>query len=350
MAWSMAKLGDVCNIVGGGTPSKSNNDYYGGGIPWATVRDMKQDLLSITELTITAEAIKNSSTNLIPSGTVITATRVGLGKVCVLQQDTAINQDLKAIIPKNNNLDKTFLYWWLKSVSYVIEAAGVGATVKGVRLAFVKSLEIPLPPIPEQKRIVAILDQAFAEIDQARANAQQNFNNARELFESYLQQVFSQRGEGWKVKSISEITTILGDGLHGTPRYSENGDYYFINGNNLNDGVIKFKEKTKKVTEEEFKKYEKKLTSRTVLVSINGTLGNVAFYNDEKIILGKSACYFNLIENIDKQYVKYVIESPLFQGYAQKVATGATIKNVSLKSMRAFLIPVAPEKNSKIYS
>ena len=94
----------------------------------------------------------------------IIATRVGLGKVCILGQETAINQDLKALIPKNNSLDISYLFWWLKSISRAIEEAGVGATVKGVKLPFIKGLRI-VPPLDEQKRIVTMLDEAFADID-----------------------------------------------------------------------------------------------------------------------------------------------------------------------------------------
>ena len=231
MVWAVSKLGEVCNIVGGGTPSKSNEDFYGGEIPWATVRDMREELLSSTELKITEEAIKKSSTNLIPSGSIITATRVGLGKVCILQQDTAINQDLKAIIPNVGILDNGFLYWWLKSVSHEIVTAGTGATVQGVKLTFIKLLEIPLPPIAEQKRIVAILDKAFADIDRARAITEQNLKNARELFDSYLQQVFSQRGEGWvdyQMADICNITSKLVD-----PKKNEYLDLLHIGAGNI---------------------------------------------------------------------------------------------------------------------
>ncbi|MGO2355827.1 MAG: restriction endonuclease subunit S [Marinomonas foliarum] len=209
MVWDTAKLGDVCNIIGGGTPSKSNDSFYEGIIPWATVRDMRYDFLSKTELSITEEAIQKSSTNLIPAGTIITATRVGLGKVCILEQDTAINQDLKAIIPKSQELDKTFLYWWLKSIAHLIIAAGTGATVQGVKLNFIKGLEIPLPPISEQKRIVSILDTVFADLEQARVKTEQNLTNARELFDSYLQKVFSQKGEGWKQHKLSELCKLI---------------------------------------------------------------------------------------------------------------------------------------------
>lgn len=198
-------LGDVCNVIGGGTPSKRNSAFYEGDIPWATVRDMRKEILLDTEFSISRDAVKNSSTNIIPDHNVVIATRVGLGKVCLLDQDTAINQDLRGIIPKYDNLDVRYLFRWLQSIADVIEGEGTGATVKGVKLPFIKSLQLPLPPVPEQKRIVAILDEAFAGIETAIANTEKNLANARELFESYLNSVFSQRGEGWQEKDFGEI-------------------------------------------------------------------------------------------------------------------------------------------------
>ena len=146
----------------------------------------------------------------------------------------------------------------------------------------------------------------------------------------------------WNWARLSNITSILGDGIHGTPEYDATGTVYFINGNNLSNGSIEIKTDTKKVSEQEAEKHKRLLNSTTVLVSINGTLGNVAFYNGENVILGKSACYFNLMGNIDKQYIKHILETEYFTEYAKNVATGSTIKNVPLAGMRNFLIPVPP--------
>ena len=88
----------------------------------------------------------------------------------------------------------------------------------------------------------------------------------------------------WKTVKLEEVVDILGDGLHGTPKYSDDGEYYFINGNNL-DGKIIVNEKTKRVGLEQYLKYKKDLNDRTLLVSINGTLGKVAVYGGEDIIL-----------------------------------------------------------------
>lgn len=140
----------------------------------------------------------------------------------------------------------------------------------------------------------------------------------------------------YKKVKLNDIVSILGDGIHGTPKYSENGEYYFINGNNLSEGKIIIKQDTKRVSLEEYEKYKKELNNRTLLVSINGTLGNVAVYNNEKCILGKSACYFNVRENVNKQFIKYILYSNEFQKYIQEYATGTTIKNMSLKAMREY--------------
>lgn len=212
-AWKARALGDICDVIGGGTPAKDKASYYGGNIPWATVRDMRSEVISETELKITKEAVKNSATNVIPRNSVVIATRVGLGKVCMLEQDTAINQDLRGIVPKDPKVvSPNFLFLWLKSVAHLIEAEGTGATVQGVKLPFVKSLEIPLPPPREQKRIVDILGEAFDGIGAAKAHAERNVQNARALFESYLHSFFAQRDEGWSKKRLKDVSKDFGRG------------------------------------------------------------------------------------------------------------------------------------------
>ena len=190
--WTEKKLGDVCNVVGGGTPSKSNELFYTGNIPWATVRDMKSDVIANTECNITKDAILNSSTNVISKNNVIIATRVGLGKVCLIERDTAINQDLRGVIPKNSTqISVMFLYWWFKSISHLIEAEGTGATVKGVKLPFIKSLPLPLPSLFEQKDIVTNLNKLSAETKLIEAIYQQKMTALAELKQCILQKAFS---------------------------------------------------------------------------------------------------------------------------------------------------------------
>ena len=146
----------------------------------------------------------------------------------------------------------------------------------------------------------------------------------------------------WAWTTLYNITTIIGDGLHGTPQYDSSGDYYFINGNNLLEHKIRIKEDTKRVSEKEYLKYQKPLNETTILVSINGTIGNIGTYNGEKVVLGKSACYFNISSLLHKVYFCYLLESDYFLKYALNSATGSTIKNVPLKAINDFFVPLPP--------
>lgn len=148
--------------------------------------------------------------------------------------------------------------------------------------------------------------------------------------------------KGWGWVRLRGLVTHLGDGLHGTPNYSPIGEYYFVNGNNLGEGVVTIKPETKRVDQSEFEKHRKPLDSTTVLLSINGTLGRVAFYQNEKIILGKSACYFNVTTGLQKLFVKLLLECPDFMTYAMTSATGSTIKNLGLKAIGDWPIALPP--------
>lgn len=185
-------LGEVCNVIGGGTPSKANEEFYTGTIPWATVRDMNKDNLDITDYKITEEAVRLSATNIIPANNVVIATRVGLGKVCILNQDTAINQDLRGVIPKSNDiLDVNYLFLWFKFIAEKIIQAGRGATVQGVTLPFIKSLAIPVPTLIKQQNAVVKIQSIFNNTELAKNSYITKINELAVLKQSILQRAFS---------------------------------------------------------------------------------------------------------------------------------------------------------------
>ena len=151
----------------------------------------------------------------------------------------------------------------------------------------------------------------------------------------------------WKETVLTEITSKIGDGLHGTPKYDVNGDYFFVNGNNLSDGEIIIKPDTKRVSEKEFIKHKKPLTDKTILLSINGTIGNVALFKGEKCMLGKSACYININDFADRNFMYYEFRNRNFQTYIQECATGTTIPNVPLKGIREYRFKLPPLNEQK---
>ena len=185
--WDTVLLGDICDLVGGGTPSKNKQEYYDGDIPWATVRDMNCEELSVTEHKITELGLKNSSSKVIPKNNLVIASRVGLGKVCILNQNTAINQDLRGVIPKKGlEIDNRFLFYWFKEIANEIIAAGSGLTVKGVKLPFLNSMSLPMPPLKDQQNIVSKLDVVFAESETAIKSTEKIVKKYSDLKASFL--------------------------------------------------------------------------------------------------------------------------------------------------------------------
>ena len=150
----------------------------------------------------------------------------------------------------------------------------------------------------------------------------------------------------WDLKLLKDITEKIGDGLHGTPKYDENGEYFFINGNNIRNVKIIVLEENKKVGEDEFIKNDKGLDLDTVLMSINGTIGNLAYYNNEKVFLGKSVAYIKVSDEIKKQYLFQVLQTNSIQKYYTLSLSGTTIKNLGLEAIRntKIKLPSLPEQ------
>jgi type I restriction enzyme S subunit len=129
--------------------------------------------------------------------------------VAITGRDVAINQDIKALCP-DSSVDAWFLFYFLKSrLEEMLSLASRGATVHRIMADQIRAMEILVPPLSEQRRIVGILDEAFEGLATAKANAEQNLQNARALFESHLQAVFTQRGKGWVETTIDKISTNL---------------------------------------------------------------------------------------------------------------------------------------------
>ena len=207
----MVLLTSIVVIKGGGTPSKSKPEYWNGDIPWVSVKDFKSSSLSGSSDHITQEGIDNSAASLIPKGNLIVPTRMALGKIAVNSVNIAINQDLKALIIKDNKeVDRNYLLRCIESKSEEIIRQGKGATVKGITLDVLKNLEIPLPPIETQKQIAAVLEKA----DQLRKDCQQMEQELNSLAQSVFIDMFGDpvtNPKGWEKKLLSELVENKGD-------------------------------------------------------------------------------------------------------------------------------------------
>jgi type I restriction enzyme S subunit len=216
--WEIKCLGDVSTIVNGGTPKSKVKEYWNGNINWITPADLgklETVFVNDTPRKITELGLQKSSAKIFPENSVILSTRAPIGHLAINTVPMSTNQGCRGIIP-NDNLDTWYLYYFLKGNIQLLNNLGSGATFLELSTKNLSSVKIPIPPLPEQKRIVSILDRAFTAIDKAKANAEQNLQNARALFESYLQGVFEKENDGWVEKTLKELTTKIGSGA--TPR------------------------------------------------------------------------------------------------------------------------------------
>lgn len=255
-----------------------------------------------------------------------------------------LNQHIFKVAFDKTDIDKFFLKYAVTSKLAAMAEQVHGATMKHIVKKDFDNTLIPYPPLSTQLAIVSELDK-IKELIRLKKEQLKDFDN---LAQSLFYEMFGdpvENEKGWEVKKLKDISREIGDGLHGTPEYSEvDTGCYFINGNNLENGTIVIKENTKMVSEKTKAKHYIEMDDFTILVSINGTLGKVAFYNGENVILGKSACYIKLEAYNDKKYIFELLKSDYFKRYAESECTGTTIRNVSLKSMRNFrcLLPPLP--------
>lgn len=207
---SVVTLGEIVEIKGGGTPDKSVEAYWGGDIPWASVKDFKSTEISQTVDSITEKGVANSATNVIAPNTILVPTRMAVGKAAINTVAMAINQDLKALKPKSG-VDLRYLLHALLAKSPELERQATGATVKGITLDVLRSLQIPLPPLNEQKRIAAILDQA----DELRRKRQRALDRLNQLGQAIFHEMFGDPIEnpmGWRRTPLGNILAKIDSG------------------------------------------------------------------------------------------------------------------------------------------
>lgn len=306
MSWQMVKLGELVSIKGGGTPSKSDSSFWEGNIPWASVKDLKGSEISVTEDSISELGVKNSATNIIPAGTIITATRMALGKFAINTIDMAINQDLKALLVKDTNrVSRDYLFRFLESRAQFIQAEGKGATVKGITLDFLRSIEIPLPPLDEQKRIAAILDKA----DAIRRKRQQAIQLADDFLRALFLQMFGDpvtNPKGWEVKPLRQLAKVT---TGNTPSRME-AKYYgehieWIKSDNINTPSHFLTKATEFLSEEGAKVGRIVSKGATLVTCIAGSfecIGNAA-YTDRDVAFNQQINALTPLEHMNSWFL-----------------------------------------------
>ena len=358
--WNIKRLKFIANIQTGTTPSTANESNFddNNGIPWVKPDELDNFTpLLKSKKYLTEEGL--NSARVIKKDSVLVCGIGTIGKFGVAGTDLTTNQQINSVT-FNKLLIPSFGKFIISSSEKEMNRFSNGNVVKILNTESQKNIFYPYPPIQEQQQIAKFLDNATQKMD----TLIQKQENLIKLLKEKRQAVISHavtRGlnpdvkfkdsgvewlgdvpEHWSTPELIYITKNIGDGLHSTPEYSDNTGYYFINGNNINEGKISINKKTKEVSEKEFHNHYIHLNGSSVFLSINGTIGNVALYNNENVILGKSAAFMNCTNKIIPSYLMHYLLSSQSKNYFDLEVTGTTIYNLSLNSIRKMKICVPP--------
>ena len=321
---------------------KGNNRYI-------TIKNIKNNSLVIDDNTdfIDDEAVdmihKRSQ---IKKGDILFASIGRFGDTYIIEEEPTgwdINESVFAFTVDEKLIRQKYFHYLFKHKETIRQLTknSSGSTFKSIKMNQLKKMRFDLPDLNSQDIIVSLLDCVTNII----SIYEQELLLLDELVKARFVEMFGDPITNdmlWNTVKLNDVCYGIGDGLHGTPEYDEYGDYPFINGNNLKNGKIEITPSTKMVNEDIYRKYFIKLTENTILLSINGTLGNLALYNGEKVVLGKSACYCNLIPDINRIFVCSVMKTDAFSNFLESNATSSTIKNIGLKVIREFELIVPP--------
>ncbi|MEE6188050.1 restriction endonuclease subunit S [Niabella digestorum] len=346
--WEIKKLGEVCEIVNGSTPLRSNKDFWeNGNFPWFTIDDIREQgrIISKTKQKVTEAAL--SKLRVLPKDTVLLCCTASVGEYAITKIELTTNQQFNGLIVKDRNiLSPEFLMHYCSTLKDKLLNLSGKTTIDFIAIGKLKSLEIPLPPISEQQRIVSILDEAFAAIDKAKANAEQNLKNAKELFESYLQGVFEKKGDGWEEKKLGEVYDVR-DGTHDSPKYHNQG-YPLVTSKNLKNHKLTF-DNIKFISETDYLNINKrsKVDVGDVLFAMIGTIGNPVVIEDEPNYAIKNVALFKVGNNQNSYFLKYFLDSKQTIEKMMRDAKGTTQKFVGLGYLRSFPILLPPLKDQQ---
>ena len=260
--------------------------------------------------------------------------------------------DNTVFIQTSQNIE--FLYQLL--IRFDIKKLSFGTGQPLVKASELKSLELMMPTdMREQMRIGVY----FKNLDNLITLHQRKLDKLKDMKKSYLSEMFPQAGEkkprrrfkgiteDWEQRKLGEVCSEIGDGLHSAPEYDDNGKFFFINGNNLNNGqIIVDSNETKRISKETFENNNKHLDNNTVLLSINGTIGNLAYYQGEQVMLGKSVAYLKANE-IDKTFLYTSLQTATILNNFMLSLTGTTIKNLGLEAIKNTIITIPKLKEQE---
>ena len=268
----------------------------------------------------------------------------GIGRVSKHPAKSSILATMQYIIPIEG-FDIQFVNYFLNHIDF--EKYRTGSTIPHIYYKDYKAESFPLIPFSEQKRIVAKLDECFEAVDKARVNVEKNLNNAKELFQSQLNQIFSQKGDGWVEKKLREVFDVR-DGTHDSPKYINEG-IPFVTQKNITDGGLKF-DKVKFINQDDHDKFYKRsnVAFNDIIISMIGAnRGMACIVDDKRLFSIKNVGLIKSNEHMNQKYILYYLKSPLANEYVSNSSKGSAQRFIGLGKLRDFPIPFVPLEKQK---
>ena len=350
--WQMKTLDELCAIARGGSPRpiKQFLTDEPDGVNWIKIGDATASTKYIyaTKEKIKPEGVKRS--RLVHDGDFLLSNSMSFGRPYIMRTSGCIHDGWLVLSDKSGLFDQDYLYYFLGSDTAYrqFDARAAGSTVRNLNIDLVRGVEVLLPPLPEQKRIVAILDEAFAGIDAAVANTEKNLTNARELFEGYLNAIFTRKGDGWVEKKLSEVCVVdRGSSPRPIKSYFTD-DPDGVNWVKIGDtkGITKFIHSTRQKITKEGAKKSRRVNPGDFILTNSMSLGKPyimatsGYVHDGWFVL-------RLAEEINTDFFYYLLSSKVVQEQFHTLAAGAVVKNISGDLVKKAILPIPPLKDQE---
>ena len=342
--WEIKKLGAVCDVLNGGTPDTKKKEFWDGNILWITPKDMgKLEMVYVddTERKITEAGLKNSSAKILPVNSVVLSSRAPIGHLAINTKPISTNQGCKGLVPKND-LDTKYLYYFLRNSVQLLNDLGTGTTFKELSGSKLSEVEIPLYPLPEQRRIVSLLDKCCTTIDKAKANAEQNLINAKELFDCTLDRILDDKK--WKVKQLGEVCEKVEYGT--SSKAKSQGLLPVLRMGNIQNGKFIWDSlvysDNKEDNSQYLLKYNDVLFNRTNSLEL---VGKTAIFKGERpAIFAGYLIRIHRKENLlDADYLNYYLNSKKAFEYGKSVVISSVNQaNINGTKLKTYPIPLPP--------
>lgn len=247
--------------------------------------------------------------------------------------DFVLGADGVKILQTNENINPKYFYYYLKNID-------LGKLVYARHYRLLKEQNVSYPKsLEEQKQIVSILDKAFEKIDKSKEIAEKNLKNAKELFESYLQEVFENKGDDWEEKTLKEVCHKITDGTHQTPKYFDKG-VIFLSSRNVTSGKIDWNN-IKYIDEKQHIEMHKRVAPRVndILLAKNGTTGVAAMVDRDVVFdIYVSLAHIRVLNNVLPEFMLFFINSPIAKKQFNKRLKGVGVPNLHLQEIREVVI------------